>query len=220
MKSTPRPILPPVPQGISDAAVRRYTNDLNRSLLQILTDIYVDLLERVTVRKNTGATDVGAHYRLNFIAGDNITLTVEDDTTDDEVDITIAASGGSGIALSDITEDIEFVMDGQGSAITTGLKGFLVVDYACTIQAATLVGDVSGSIVLDVWKDAYANHPPADADSITASAPPTISSATKSKDTTLTGWTTAIAAGDVLAFNVDSCSTITQATLALKVVRV
>ena len=56
-----------------------------------------------------------------------------------------------------------------------------------------------------------------DADSITASAPVTISSATKAQDATLTGWTTAISAGDVLGFNVDSASTVTKATLTIKV---
>ena len=58
----------------------------------------------------------------------------------------------------------------------------------------------SGSIVIDVWKDTYANFPPTVADTITASAKPTLSSATKSDDTTLTGWTTAVTAGDVFGF--------------------
>ena len=48
--------------------------------------------------------------------------------------------------------------------------------------------------------------PPTVADTITASAKPTLSSATKSEDTTLTGWTTAVTAGDVFGFMVDSAS--------------
>ena len=112
---------------------------------------------------------------------------------------------------------ITFVIDGGGSAITTGQKGHLEIPFACTIQQVTMLAAQSGSIVVDIWKDTYANFPPTDADSITASAPPTISSAQKSQDSTLTGWTTAIAAGDILAFNVDSCTTITRVTLSLKV---
>ena len=46
----------------------------------------------ITVRKNSGA-DVGTRSRINLIEGLNITLTVADDAADDEVDITIAASG-------------------------------------------------------------------------------------------------------------------------------
>ena len=81
----------------------------------------------------------------------------------------------------------------------------------------TLLADQSGSIVVDVWKDTYANYPPVDADSITSSAVPTISSATKSQDSSLSGWTTAISAGDILGFNVDSISTCERVTISLKV---
>lgn len=114
---------------------------------------------------------------------------------------------------------ITFIIDGGGSAITTGQKGHLEIPFACTITQVTMLADQSGSIVIDIWKDTYANFPPLDADSITASAPPTISSAQKSQDATLTGWTTSVAAGDILAFNVDSVATITRVTLSLKVTK-
>lgn len=68
----------------------------------------------------------------------------------------------------------------------------------------------SGSCVIDIWKDTYANFPPTVADTITAAAKPTISAATKYSDTTLTGWTTAVTAGDVIKFHVDSTSTFTN----------
>lgn len=112
---------------------------------------------------------------------------------------------------------INFVIDGGGSAITTGLKGFAVVPFDCTIVSVDVLGNVSGSLVVDIWRDSYANHPPVDADSITASAPPTLSAAVKSRDTTLTGWTTQLNEGDILAFNVDSATTVSNATIALKI---
>lgn len=117
------------------------------------------------------------------------------------------------------TASIGITIDGGGLAILTGLKGYIEVPYACTITRATLLADVAGSIVIDIWKDTYANFPPVVADTITASAKPTISAAQKSQDSTLTGWTTSVAAGDILAFNVDSCSTITRAHLILKVTK-
>jgi hypothetical protein len=55
---------------------------------------------------------------------------------------------------------------------------------------------------------------------MTGAEKPTISSATKGQDTSLAsgaGW--AIAAGDVLRFNVDSVTSLTRATVALKVTR-
>jgi hypothetical protein len=103
--------------------------------------------------------------------------------------------------------------------ISTGIKGWIQVPFACTITKATLLADQTGSIVIDIWKDTYANYPPTDADSITASAVPTISSATKSVDSTLTGWTTSITAGDILMFNVDSCTSIKVVLVSLEVTR-
>ena len=125
----------------------------------------------------------------------------------------------TGLAWVDDYITVPFLIDGGGSVITTGAKGCVQVDQAGTIVAATLLAadGLSGSIVVDIWKDTYANHPPTDADSITASAPPTISSAVKSQDTTLTGWTTSITAGDILFFNVDSVSTFTRVLVSLKV---
>ena len=94
------------------------------------------------------------------------------------------------------------------------------VPFACTITAATLLADQSGSIVVDIWKDTYANYPPTVADSITAAAKPTLSATTKSTDSTLTGWTKSIAVGDILRFNVDSATTIQRVTVVLTVSKV
>jgi hypothetical protein len=115
------------------------------------------------------------------------------------------------------TRTIEVVIDGGGSALTTGIKADRYVPYACTITAVTMLADQSGSCVVDIWKDTYANYPPTVADTITAAAKPTISAATNSQDTTLTGWTTSISAGDTLRFNIDSAATLTRLTLTLTV---
>lgn len=108
---------------------------------------------------------------------------------------------------------IGIAIDGGGSAITTGFKGNWTSPYACTIISATLTSDISGSIVIDVWKNNAAI--PTVANTITASALPTLSSATYHQDTTLTGWTKSVAKNDVLGFNVNSASTVTHATLVL-----
>jgi len=121
------------------------------------------------------------------------------------------------IAVNVKNASLTFIIDGGGSAITTGEKGHLEIPFACTITRVTMLADQSGSIVVDIWKDTYANFQPTSADSITASAPPTISSAQKSQDSTLTGWTKSISSGDILAFNVDSCATIQRVTISLLV---
>ena len=131
----------------------------------------------------------------------------------------VTTSGGVATTLKTAakTRTVGIVIDGGGSALTTGIKGDAYVPFACTITAVTMLADQSGSAVVDIWKDTYANYPPVVGDSITASAKPTITTATKSQDTTLTGWTTSITAGDTLRFNVDSATTITRLTLALTV---
>jgi len=123
------------------------------------------------------------------------------------------------LAVSTSVVAIPFVIDGGGVAITTGQKGYLQIPFNCTINEVDMFADQTGSIVVDIWKDTYANFPPTGGDSITAAAKPTISAAQKSQDATLTGWTTTITAGDVLAFNVDSAATVTRLTITLKATR-
>jgi hypothetical protein len=109
------------------------------------------------------------------------------------------------------------VIDGGGSAITTGPKGVLrLPNVALTWQRASLLADVSGSIVVDIWKESYANFPPDNTDSICAGHELTISGALKDEDVTLTGWDATTAARDILKFNVDSAATITKVTVHLE----
>ena len=115
------------------------------------------------------------------------------------------------------TESFSLVISGGGVAITTGIKGDIEVPFDCRITKVTLLADQAGSIVVDIGADDYASYPPTVADTITASAKPTIAAATKSQDDTLTGWTTSLTAGDILRFNVDSASTVTRVTVLLTV---
>lgn len=114
---------------------------------------------------------------------------------------------------------IGYVLDGGGVALTTGVKGDLSIPFGCSINSATLQADQSGSLVVDIWKKAYSSSAPTSTNSITASALPTLSSAQSSQDSTLTGWTKAISANDILRFNINSASTCTRATLTLKATR-
>ena len=49
-------------------------------------------LPKTKVRKNSAGSNF-QRSRLNIIEGTNVTLTVADDATDDEVDVTVAAAG-------------------------------------------------------------------------------------------------------------------------------
>jgi hypothetical protein len=138
-----------------------------------------------------------------------------------DAEVTTAISNHTAIAAAHFSNviTITFIIDGGGSAITTGQKGHLEIPFACTLTAWTLAADVAGAIVIDVWKDTYANFPPTDADAMPGGGKePTIAATNqKAQDTDISDWTTvAIAAGNILAFNVDSCTTITRVTLSLK----
>ena len=124
----------------------------------------------------------------------------------------LIGSGGSGGSSS-----VGITIDGGGSAITTGVKGYVVVPYGATITGWYLIGTPSGSLVIDVWKAAGAI--PTVASTIAGSEKPTLSSAQLANDTDLSSWTTGIAAGDVLGFNVDSCSGCTWASLVIAVTK-
>lgn len=109
------------------------------------------------------------------------------------------------------------VIDGGGMVPTTGSKGVVQIPYAGMITGWTLLGDVSGSAQVTVSKATYAGFPTVV--SIVASAPPSMSSAQKNTSTSLTGWTTAIAAGDILSFNLDSVTSCKRLVLELQITR-
>lgn len=164
-----------------------------------------------TATKSIDATLTG--WTTSITAGQTLRFNVDSCTSIARVTLTLKVSLTLSIGA------IAFIIDGGGSTITTGIKGDLEIPFDCTINRVTMLADQSGSIVVDIWKDAYGNYPPTGADSITASAKPTISSATKAQDTTLTGWSTAITAGQTLRFNVDSVTTIQRVALILKITR-
>lgn len=122
------------------------------------------------------------------------------------------------LSLTDNMRDvgIPIIIDGGGSTITTGVKAYVPVPFNGTITQWELLADQSGSIVVDVWKDTGANHPPTNADTITNSLEPRITSGTRGSSTSLGSWTTTtITKGDILGFNVDSCTAHTRVTVML-----
>ena len=175
----------------------------------------IDDSDNVTGIVTVTIPNEGLHL-LDTNASHDLVVKPGSDLTADRI-LTVTTGDAARSITLPIQGTIGIVIDGGGSAVTTGVKGYIRAHRAGTIVSATLLADQSGSVVIDVWKDTLANYPPTDADTITASAPPTISSDTDSEDTTLTGWTTSFSEGDVFGFNVDSATTITRVTLALKV---
>jgi hypothetical protein len=117
----------------------------------------------------------------------------------------------------DLRVDHGVTFDGGGSVIETAKVVLVPVERAGVIKAATLVGDASGAITITITK----YDPAADATTLgSAAAVGSIALATKiiNRDTTLSGWTLAVAEGDVLAFTTGgTIATVTRVTCKLKV---
>jgi len=142
----------------------------------------------------------------------NIDFTYNDASDQITAELTLAAR----------TFIVNYMIDGGGSVITTGLKGGIKM-IGCTITAWEIgaVDGNTGAIVVDMWSDSYANFPPTNSDSFTGSEKPTITATgSKGQDTSLnsgSGW--AITNGNWIFFNVDSVTTLTRVNLALTCVR-
>jgi hypothetical protein len=116
-----------------------------------------------------------------------------------------------------IPGNVGITIDGGGSVPATGSKGFLVVPFAGTITGWYLLADVSGSAQITIKKCTYSGFPTDS--SIVASAQPKLTSAQKNTSTTLTGWTTSVAADDIWEFNLDSVTTCTRLNLFVQILR-
>lgn len=92
---------------------------------------------------------------------------------------------------------------------------YFTVPFACTITGWNMTVD-TGTATVDVWKIASGTAIPTVSNSITASALPAIASGTALHSTTLTGWTTSVAANDVFAFNLSAVSSATKVSLVLQ----
>lgn len=135
------------------------------------------------------------------------------------------ADGTGAWERADVKEDetqvstIQYVIDGGGETISTGNKGHVEIPWDCEITQVSLYADQAGYIAVDFWVDSYANYPPTSSDSITGGNEISLSDEQKTKDSTLSGWTTNMDEGNILVFNVDSVSDVTRVTVSILVER-
>lgn len=124
------------------------------------------------------------------------------------------------LSAAKATSALQFTINGNGRVIDVGRKQPMEVPFDCTIDEVVMLADFAGNAVVDVWKTNFAGYSGiTSGDSITAASPPTIVADDQSLDTVLSGWDTSLLQGDILVFNVVSCSLITLMTISLKVLR-
>lgn len=110
---------------------------------------------------------------------------------------------------------IGVTFDGGGSPPTVGSVGYIVCQYAGTIDQWHIVADQSGSAVVDVWK--AAGTIPTNGDTIAGSEKPTLSAQQINSDSALGTWTTSVSAGDVFGFEIESVTTCTRLTVEVRI---
>jgi len=131
---------------------------------------------------------------------------------------TTAVSGGGGAATGN--SEIVFVIDGGGSVISTGLRGSLEIPFNCNVVSWTILTDQNGTIGMNVYNENYSTWGSTlpRTNEISFGVPISItSSASKNNYTLITP--TAIAASNILSYNVQTVSTITRASICLKVTK-
>lgn len=103
----------------------------------------LDAQARVGVRKNSAGSTF-TRRRVNLIEGSNVTITITDDGTDEEVDVTIASTGGGGASALDDLSDVVISSPANGQALIYNGTNFVnagVVKTATTVAGAGTLTD-------------------------------------------------------------------------------
>lgn len=167
----------------------------------------------ITTLIRLGTTYQGTTWRMTTSGAVTI------DTTATTWVVTMFAVNPSTVSSNILVSSTGTSIDGGGSALTVGKQADIEVPFSGTITGWTALADQTGSVVVDVWKDTYANYPPTVADTIAGSELPTITSSNKGQDLSLSTWTTAVTAGDTIRFNVNSCTSITRLSITIRITR-
>jgi len=231
--------------GIGNSTANAFVNSIQISVANSTNALTLNPISMVVGSStvNSSVISVGANATVNTSVikiGNSIANTTAVSANNFYL-VAVSANGSLGTAGQVLTSNgtstywntqttpgsnatMEFILDGGGSALPTGVYGYLEVPFAATINQVTLLADISGNVTVDIWKTTYSSFAPGThpvvGDSITASAVPAMSSASKYQDATLTGWTTSLTAGDILAFDVKvAASNATRITCSLKMAK-
>jgi hypothetical protein len=103
--------------------------------------------------------------------------------------------------------------DGNGVAISTGLKGYFSIPYSGTIESWKIISPTSGNCQVDIVRSTTI---PTSANTITSNNYINLTTQTINSDDVLTGWNVDFNDGDIFAWNVISATT-TYINIVVKV---
>lgn len=173
-------------------------------------------VKRDTRANWTTANPTLASGQLGFIT-DERTLKAGDGST--AFNSLRGISGKRTVQLSAVSAAASTVLlasaDGvRGSVFVAPFTGVIT---GWRLIGVPITGQSSGTCTIDIWKRAATGGIPGNANSITASAKPSLSGAVEGSSSTLTGWTTAIAAGDKFMMEIEAVTNFAEIYLVLEV---
>ena len=110
-------------------------------------------------------------------------------------------------------------IDGASAAITSGIKGNVIVPFSGQIQSWEILSNVSGNTSIDVLKSTFSTFSADTGTTITGGDYISLSSNYKNINTNLSAWTVSFNAGDIFTFQVLSANTISRANILIKVIK-
>ncbi len=213
--------------GGSTTEQMNISSELNRTYfqalsdLQNLTNIYFNLTNKNQAQNNSNFNSTDSDLQ-NQIKGNatytNSTFSLQAQNNSNQaayLNNSALPQKGDGIFLNSsnrIMQTINFIIDGQGSVITTGHKASnFSVGFNGTIKRIEIDSDVVGSMTIALTNKS---------DDLTGGNDIVMSGANNLVDTTLSGWNTTVKAYDTkFRIRVSSSATITNAVIKIFILR-
>ena len=126
-------------------------------------------------------------------------------------------SGLTGIAVPSLNSSLAITVDNGTSAVTTGNKTFITIPYNCTITGWSLLSNTSGNLSITISTSTVGTFPTLT--TISGVTPPELSNSQVASNYSLTGWSTALTAGEILVATVTGTPTVNLATLTLSLLQ-
>ena len=131
-------------------------------------------------------------------------------------ELSVSASAG-------IVQTIGVTVDGSGGTVTQGIKGYLKMPYGATITGWTVIASTATAgqnITFDIWRSTTGIPTTAGQSLVGGGTKPNLPNNQQlNNSANVTGWSTALATGDYLAFRVDSAQIVSYAVLEIYITR-
>lgn len=98
----------------------------------------LDSAARVAVRVNTAGANTGSRRRLNFIPSSGVTISASDDSANEEIDITIGASGLLQLTGGTLTGNVTIDRESNFSALVVGADR----QYTSRVEVSAAAGNI------------------------------------------------------------------------------